>query len=330
MNLKGKKQMMSLPETYQFQPAPGSTYAQRKAEIEGSTFIHIRNLVLHIYKKPDGNPLMDYTATLGNREDVRKTVLQFELVNGLIVPDGTEGQSDEAAQPQQSHPPTQQQVPMSNPMPAPIPPAATPAQAVQVAQPTAPQGDVQAAGPTKTKRAYNKSAGNGAAVAPPPAAPPAMPAATPGYVPPQQPPPQTAPVHQQIPFNPGALPPQQVFQPSTQVQQTIPQVSTAQPAGPEKGPTSQEIKLLGDGISEHLDNEFARIGALLDLVKNFQDASVKQLSSEVSSLKNTQLQILTCLHHLYLSHPTLGAGAVEARTLTDFQTYLQKFIGTPQ
>lgn len=59
--------------------------------------------------------------------------------------------------------------------------------------------------------------------------------------------------------------------------------------------------------------------------------SVNKMKAELGELKQIVTQTLVCLHHMYLSHPSLsGATEGKAGTLQDFQKFLQKYIGNPQ
>lgn len=62
----------------------GKTYSQRKSEFDTISFIHIRNLACRDYR------ILNYNDTLHDREGTKDKVLEFELQNGVIFPDGTD------------------------------------------------------------------------------------------------------------------------------------------------------------------------------------------------------------------------------------------------
>lgn len=72
---------------YELAPRPGMPASQRKAELDGSKFVSVRNLAYMIYKKPDGSPLMTYQETLDNRELVKNNIINTEISLGLLQND---------------------------------------------------------------------------------------------------------------------------------------------------------------------------------------------------------------------------------------------------
>lgn len=72
---------------YELAPRPGMLASQRKAELDGSKFVSVRNLAYMIYKKPDGSPLMTYQETLDNRELVKNNIINTEIALGLVQND---------------------------------------------------------------------------------------------------------------------------------------------------------------------------------------------------------------------------------------------------
>jgi len=72
---------------YELAPRPGMLASQRKAELDGSKFVSVRNLAYMIYKKPDGSPLMTYQETLDNRELVKNNIINTEISMGLVQND---------------------------------------------------------------------------------------------------------------------------------------------------------------------------------------------------------------------------------------------------
>lgn len=78
---------------------PTLTVSQRRQFFEECRFIEVRNLAYIQYKKPDGEPLLRYEDTLDNREQTKQMVLAYEVAQGWLIPDGTEGQIQVPAQP---------------------------------------------------------------------------------------------------------------------------------------------------------------------------------------------------------------------------------------
>lgn len=133
---------------------PGTLAAQRRKELNEGVFIDVRNLAYMLYKNPDQTPLMTYDQTLDYRGMVKQKVMQFEIANGWVVPDGTENQpfpEDNSNQPQNNgapmnQPPMMPGMPMQQPqqpqqMQMPMQPGypqqpmpASPMQAAQVPQ----------------------------------------------------------------------------------------------------------------------------------------------------------------------------------------------------
>lgn len=146
-------------------PPQGTTYSERKKQLEIMSFMDVRILGAKTYKYKDGNdliPVLDWDTTLQvdrKTESIEK-VLQFELANNMIVPDAAAPQSNQQPQtqgvPQMSQPPfppngappmpaafQPQGVPMQQPMP-PAPPPGFPQPQQQAFQPQgAPQQTFQ-------------------------------------------------------------------------------------------------------------------------------------------------------------------------------------------
>lgn len=70
----------------------GTTLSARRAEIDAAPFPKIRDLAVNVYKKPDGTGIMAYIESLGADHAVTKDkVIEYELAQGLLVPDGSTG-----------------------------------------------------------------------------------------------------------------------------------------------------------------------------------------------------------------------------------------------
>jgi len=346
---------------YELAPKPGMTASQRKAELDGARFVAVRNLAYMIYKKPDGSALMTYQETLDNREMVKTAILNYEISLGYLQNDlgavaVPQSQSPQQMPPQMvpqngavmaQQPPMQFQQPQMQAPQAPMSPAQF-AQMPMAPQPMAPQYAappqmvpqmqqqqfapqpqmMQAAAPPMeaapvTGKKRKSAAGN--AVAPPPASM----VAPPGYQPQQAAVPvmqfQQPPAAPQQPFQPQMAfqaPPQAAPQ---QMMQQMPQQAPQGGSTSDLGPVLQKLDMLGKGIEVS--------------AKNGDDAlkAVAKLQADVDSLKLTSLQLLTCLHHMYLSiqganGQQLLSAATEGKAgdLDGFRTYLQKFIGNPK
>src|SRR6267154_1236602 len=118
---------------------PTLTTSQRRQYFEEVRFIEVRHLAYLFYKKPDGEPLLKYEDTLDNRDMVKNNVLAYEVAQGWLIPDGTEGQTQVPAQPQQQ--PTQPVVQQGAPQMQPFnpPPNGVPAPQPQMAPAPMPQ-----------------------------------------------------------------------------------------------------------------------------------------------------------------------------------------------
>lgn len=82
------------------------------------------------------------------------------------------------------------------------------------------------------------------------------------------------------------------------------------------------------------------IGKGVEVAANNGDQALKivnKLQAEIDELKTMNLQMMVCLHHLYLNIQNAGgqpllAPATEgkAANIQDFRTYLQRYIGNPK
>lgn len=319
---------------------PTLSTTQRRQQLEECRFVDVRNLAYIEYKRTDGTPLMRYEDTLDDRDKTKAAVLAFEISQGWLIPDGTEGQvqvpvttQPTAAQgtqqmattpfspspngapmqvPQQQPgqpppmfavPPGQmppQQMPQQMQMPQMMPPQQqfapqqtfAPQQVPQMMAPpvATPQQVVAAAAPPQQEAPTQAPTGRkrrGSAVAAPPAAPPQQPAPAQQFAP--------VPTQQFAPQAPQQFAPQGFQpQPTQQAPQAQPQV------GVDLTPVIQRVDALGK--------------------------MVETLGKENAELRHTNLQVLTCLHHLYLSNQGLAAKAEGKNTLPEFQKYLDQFI----
>jgi len=79
--------MTQIQQDYELKPKQGTFYSQRKEELTSARFLAVRHLAYQVYKKESGKEMMTYAETLVDRDVVRDAVLQYELVNKLILPD---------------------------------------------------------------------------------------------------------------------------------------------------------------------------------------------------------------------------------------------------
>ena len=326
------------PEEWKFELAPtlGSTTGQRLSELEVARFVAVRNLAYmnKFYKKPDGQPLLTYQETLDDHAKVRGIIVDYEVSKGWVVPGNGAVMSQQIPT---SVIPTNGAVMQPIPFQPQFPQFATPAQAAQVpvnappaqvapmAPPPAP-ADIQAPPIVGRKR---RTAGAGVA-APPTAAPPQ------NYAPPPQTqvaapaqmtstgtvsPPQFAPVQQSLTAPPVTMQfvPQQFTPPP--VQQVQPVAIPSVPAAVDLTPVLQKLDDLGKGLTISAGNSDQAL------------KEVTTLRNEVKTLVSSQLQILTALHHVYLTiqgangQPLLAGNTQgKANDLASFQTYLSQFL----
>jgi len=237
--------------TYDAPPAQGTTYADRRKQLEIMSFTEVRLLGNKRYKTADGQPVLDWDESLqiDRKSQSIEKILQFELVNGIIVPDNQQSTqpqgADQMAQqpvppqfppngapqmPQAFQPPAPGAQPQQMPMPPnapPMPPQMAPPMQQMAPPPMGPPafqpppGFAPQAGPgpmgtpqlpqteAPAPQAGGKKKRNSGAAA----APPPAPAPGPG-TPPQQPnAPMMAPPAGPPAFQPGGFaPPQQGFQ----------------------------------------------------------------------------------------------------------------------
>lgn len=331
---------------------PGTPAAVRRQQIDTAKFVDVRNLAYLIYKKPDGSPLMTYQETLENRDRVKDRVLEFEIMSGWVVPDGT-GPAIQQPTPNNGNPQ------MSSPVPPPMmmPQPATPTQAAQVPvhnfQP-APQQFQQM--PPQMAAPMQQMMPPQMPMMPPGMPPPMMPPSAPpqmapppatveqaaaapapggktrrtkgsAVAPPPPPPPQGAPPQQmqmqmappmqQAPVAPPPAPPQ--FAPPPQAPQfapppQAPQVQQQAPAAP-----AQDLKPLidnvGQGVSAAVNNT------------NELKAHLDYVTKELHDTKALLAQLCVALHHLYLTSPAGANQQGKLNALPDFTKFLDQYTG---
>ena len=206
-------------------PAPGTSYTERKKQLEVMTFMDVRILGAKKYKDQAGQPVLDWDETLRvdrKNESIEK-VLAFELANNLIVPDAAAQQVTQAqGAPQMTQPFT----PGNGVPPPPGAPVSAP-----------PQMPMPGAPPMQGGFAPPPAPGF-------PAAPPMVPG-MPGMAPPGFPPGMPPPPYGAAPVPAGV--PQQAAPPGAPPPVATPQQAAA--AGPgapmEAAPTGERKKKKG-------------------------------------------------------------------------------------
>lgn len=334
---------------------PTMTVSQRRQYFEDCRFLEVRHLAYIHYKKPDQTPILKYEDTLDNREMVKSLVLNYEIAAGWLIPDGTEGQVQVPAQPQlqqplaapQGAPQMQPFQPPPNGTPVPMQQAPVPQPQMQMQPPpmfAQPQPQMQAPIPQQAPQQYaqqpvpqqqaapqpqqqeapaaaptgRRRKGQGTAVAPPPAAPPPQPQ---GSVPVQQ----FAPPQQQgLPFNPGApqMAPMPQGGPPPMFGTPAPAPTFQTPPQPQFGAPATQAQPAAPAVVD-LGPVIQRVDALAKIIE--------AQATELKTVKNINLQILTVLQHMYLTNQQLAQNTQgkDVRSLPDFQGWLQQFIGNP-
>lgn len=316
-------------------PPPGTTYSERKKQLEVMPFMDVRILGIHTYKDQNRNPILSASESLAinQREVSIQKILDFEAANNFIVPDQNAAQQGAEQMTQPFQPPMPPGVPMpgqqapAQPMPTPqmpappfgmapmpqpgMPPTFQPQQAppqqmppppMPMAAPPAPPAqaaqaaDGQAPAPTgKRKR--------GAAAAPPPPAPPAPPVP---QSPSQFPPPMMQmPTSFQAPqMGPPAPQPMQFAPP--QMQAPVPPASNGV-AGVDFGPVLQLVDQVGKGMNA--------MGAA-------EQESLKQITSLLSEVKELLKVQLAALHHIYMTNSQLQQ-SVAGKDVGDAKKFIE-------
>lgn len=299
----------------EFAAKPGTTATARRAEIESAPFTRVRDLVVNVYKLPNGQPVMGYVESLGaDHAVVKDKLIEFELANNLIVNDG-----GGAAPVQPSAPPPQA-------APAPTAPgvlfSATPA---QVAPPKTPVPMPEAApanGAAPATRISRRAQAQKGGMAPPPSTPPVQ-LSIPGSSPEQTAPPRTpvpmGPVNGfTMPTAPAQVKEASFTAPVTPVFTPPPPGFT--PPAAAAGPVSQSVDL----------------GPLLQKLDSFGvglEAAVKNSDSAMKTAINLDAKtdhMMTVLWYICQNTAfgqTLAANKIDS--LSKFKQYAQ-FLSNPQ
>lgn len=330
-------------------PAPGTTYSERKKQLEVMTFMDVRVLGAKKYVNAEGQPVLDWDESRrqDRKNDSITKVLDFELSNGFIVPDGgavqtpqLEGTSQMANNPYQpgngAVPPGVPGIPQQVAPPAPNMQPPVPQIPAGVSPPTMPYGMApqvppgatppvqppqQEAAPTGKKK--GKGASAGAAAAPPPPPPPSNPQPGQQFMtaspqPPAPPPGFQAQQPQQ--FSPPPVPGTPNWGAPAPVM-TAPPVPAAQQAAPVGGAPVD----LGQ-VLQLIDS----VGKAVNAIGQAQDTRAAALDQALEKISNLLLVQVAAIHHIYLSTPPLGQALQQSgKTLADvnqFITYMQQYL----
>lgn len=347
---------------------PTLTVSQRRQSFEECRFLDVRHLAYLHYKKPGTDePLLRYEETLDNREMVKQTVLGFEISQGWLIPDGTEGQIQVPAQPQPqtvSPPPAVPQgAPQMNqpfnppPNGAPVPqPQMAPAPMPQQPQYAMPQPQMQQPPPQQMQVPQPQYAAPAPQqmMQPPPVANPQQAAAA--GAPPQQEAPATAPTGRRRkgqgtavapppaapPPPPQGVPVQQFAPPQQMAMQLPPPQAAPAPFGappPMQGgpapyqpqaqqPVPQQMAPPPQAQQAAPTVDLSQVTGRVDALAKIVEVQGKQLAEA----RLTSEIALGVLHHLYLVNPQLQPQQGQPqlpRTLPEFKKYFQQFVGTP-
>jgi hypothetical protein len=349
---------------------PTLTVSQRRQYFEECRFLDVRHLAYLHYKKPGTDePLLRYEETLDNREMVKQAVLAFEVAQGWLIPDGTEGQIQVPAQPQ-PQPPTpqpavQQGAPQMQPFQPPPNGAPVPQQmAAPAPMPQQPQYSMpppqMAPAPVPQQVPQPQYAAPAPQMAPPPVASPQQAAAA-GAPPPQEAP-AAAPTGRRrkgqgtavapppaAPPPPPAGTPVQQFAPPQQMQmqlppQGAPQVAPPPQAAPAPFGAPAPQSFAGQGAPAPFNPQApqaappqqAAPSVNLSEVTGRVDALAKIVEAQSGQIKELRLTAeiaVGMLHHLYLTNPALSTPRQGQpplpTTLPEFKKYFQQFVGTP-
>lgn len=349
---------MSIPENYVGKPQPGTPFASRAQELDTMRFIDIRNMAYMHYKVPDPQnagaerAILTYMESLSMpRDQVKRLVLQFEVQNGVIVPDGTEAQYFNAqpaaptegapqmsAQPQYPpQPPSPQQMSIPGSQPpapgfpsAPPPPQGYPQQPAVAGPPPAPptfQAPPPPGGVPGVPPQQFAAPPNGAPEAPAPRGRKRATASSNSAVAPPPPAPPPAP-------SPGFQGPAQAAPPQPGFPAAPPQ-AYAGPPGPPPPPQGW----VPPPPPPHPQAAAAPVGIAPDMsaiVKTLDglggglastSKDVETLKAELAELKTLNICILMALQHLWTQNPNIanwakGAGFDTGNNVLAFKAWL--------
>lgn len=339
------RNMMSVPRNPQQEerlrmssptPAPGTTYSERRKQLDVMSYSDVRHLAAEVYKKPDQTPLVPWIEALAvaSMANTRQTVLDFELSNGLIVPDNQQGEAPMAQQ--FAPPPMPPGIPPQQPMPGAPPPFAPPGAA---APPMPPPQAAPMAPPMPPQAAPAPPYG----MAPPPGSPPpvatAQEAAQAAVTPPpmEAPPPQTGkkktakgaavapappPPPSPAPVAPPAPQAQQFAAPPVPQPQWQPPGAPAPQFAPPAAPAPVGVDL--SPVVQLLN----QVGSAVNTVGAAADTNSTKLLAAIAEVRTLILAQTVALHHIYTTSPALQQ-AIQGKDVSDvskFVTYLQSYL----
>lgn len=334
-------------------PPQGTTYSERKKQLEIMSFMDVRLLGTKRYKTADGTPILDWNETLRvdrKNESIEK-VLAFELANNLILPDAAGAaptNNQPTGVPQMANPPMppfqpgmvppQQPMPMQPPAP-PQPPMMPQQQPGMPAAPQmAPPFGMAPQPPQPQGMPQPPMMAPPGAMPPPPATPQqaageAQPAQTGGKrkkssagaaAAPPPPPPATM----------AAPPPQQYAQQPQMPMPQQPQVP-AQPWGP---PAQQGFAPPPPQVQQQIPQQMPQqqaaavdltpLLAQIDAVGKAVNAVGEGTAKAVAELRNLQLVTLAALHHIYMgqSHLAQSLAGKDVGDLSKWIVYMQQYL----
>lgn len=335
-------------------PPAGTTYSQRKKQLETMSFMDVRILGTMTYKDQAGVPILDASETLhvNKRPESIEKVLQFELANNLIVHDGSSPQQTPTGaesmtqpfQPQMMPPPSPNGAPQQpqfqgQPPQMPMPPGVPGGQPPQMVMPTGAPFGMPPMGPPGVPQQPMMTP------PPPPGAPP--PVASPqqaagqeqaptgkkkrgsAAAPPPPPPPAPAQAPQAQFAQPQApqaswAPPQQPAQmPAFQMPGTAP-APTWQQTPPQQAAPQQPMGIDLSPVLGQID----LVGKAVNALGAASESETKQLLSILSDIKTLLYVQVAATHHIYMGQahiaPTLQGQDVG--DVSKFIGYMQKFI----
>lgn len=285
---------------------PGTPVAVRIAEVQAAPAHKVKDLATHVYKKPDGTPLMSYYEALQRpRQEVIDAIISYEVATGVLVNDGGAAQPPAAPAPTPvaaSVPaPVAAAAPASNWAPAPTP-VAIPPQVGQV-PPTALE-------PVQSPRPSRRSQAKAAQAAAPAPAPTAVAAPIPE---PAAPPPTPIVAPQPV----AAVPPTPVItrMEAGPVPPSAPSFPVVPPSAPTfVPPTPVAAPVVAKAEAVDLGPVVARLDKVITSVTNL-DAKTDHM--------------LFVLYHLFSGMYGQTVQQNNIKTFSDFKKYIQA-ISNPQ
>lgn len=332
-------------------PPQGTSYSDRKKQLEIMSFMEVRILGTKKYKDEHQTPILDWNETLAldKREQSIEKILDFELTNNIIVPDANQPVqgAQQMAQPPYQPPPVAPQMPIAQPPQAPQMPQMPPRQ-----QPPSipPPGPVPPYGMTPMPQmgvppgAPQQFSPQVPPMAPPmPMMAPPAPAVQAAQAAQAQPAPATtgkkrgrgaaAAPPPPPPPSPAAAPPQQFAQPPPVPQGYQPpaQIPFAQqmmqPPPPMVPSMSASNGIAAMDLSPVLQL-IDKVGQGVNALGNAEQETLKQLTALLNDIRVLMLVQVAAMHHIYMGQPhiqQLLAGK-DVGDVPKFIAYMQPFL----